>query len=76
MTEEYTTVQSSPCMVCNTVKKYTVTVKQADAWRKGKRPSFAFPQLTAMEIESLISSVCSDKCWDSLFNKDQKDQGE
>jgi hypothetical protein len=74
--KEYTTIESAPCIACRKVTKHTVEVKQADAWRKGKRPSFAFPQLTAMEIESLISSVCSDKCWDSLFNEDQKDQGE
>ena len=73
MAKEYTTVESAPCMACKTIRKYTVETKQADAWLKGKPTAFAFPNLTVMEIESLISGVCSDKCWDSLFNDDQKD---
>ena len=71
--ETHTTIESLPCLVCNTVKKYTVTQKQYDMFRKGRSAFMAFPQLTMMEIESLISGICSDECWEKLFNEDQKD---
>lgn len=71
--EIHTTIESSPCLVCNTVKKYTVTEKQMNAFRKGRSVFRAFPHLTVMEGESLISGICSDDCWEKLFNEDQKD---
>lgn len=70
--EELVIVESTPCIACGTVKKYTVKQKQYDYWRKGRPAATAFPHLTTMEVESLISGVCSDDCWEKLFTEDQK----
>lgn len=74
--DTYVIIKSLPCLVCKTVKEYTVTEKQREAYHKGRPVSKVFPSFSVMELESLISGVCSEECWDKLFDDDQLDEGE
>lgn len=54
-------------MNCMTVKKFTLDKEKVGMWRR--REAYIqdlFPDLSAIERETLISGICSEECWKTL----------
>jgi hypothetical protein len=64
-------VECTPCVVCKTVKTFTLVRSDVDRWKRGEHIQNVFPYLTSMERETLISGVCSQECWDELWGPDE-----
>lgn len=67
MTDTVTIV--SNCPVCKGETKVQMERSQLLAWRNGVKVQRLFPEWTSIERETLMSGVCSDKCWDELWRQ-------
>lgn len=64
---EMITVETGKCAVCDNTTVFKLDRKRFDRWQAGENIQVVFPELSAMQRETLISGVCSDKCWDELW---------
>lgn len=55
------------CPVCGRVTVLEVDSEQFLHWQLGTPVQKAFPELSPLERETIVTGVCSDKCWDWLF---------
>jgi hypothetical protein len=59
------------CPWCGNVTTIAVDNAKYDRWQSGEHIQNVFPDLTSMERETLMSGVCSDKCWDEMWPGDE-----
>jgi hypothetical protein len=62
--------ETKPCVVCGKVTTVELEVDKFQRWQDGEHIQHVWPDKTLMERETLISGVCSDECWDSLFGEE------
>lgn len=58
------------CPQCGKEYQPELLVTEADISREFQRTvliQVAYPDATAIQREQLVSGICSDKCWDELF---------
>jgi hypothetical protein len=67
--EGFVVLKCKPCTVCGTTKEFTLNDMAVAAWEAGGHIQKVMPDLTQMDRETLISGVCSDKCWDELWGE-------
>lgn len=63
------TVETRPCVFCNTVGTFTFTEEQLRRWHRGAYLQDVRPDLTAEQREQLISGTCP-SCWDQFMGDD------
>lgn len=57
------------CVVCEKDHDVEVEQRQYLRWRSGEHAQDVWPNLTPVQRESIISGVCSQKCWDKLWKE-------
>jgi hypothetical protein len=68
-----TTFTSQPCVVCGKVTEVELDTDKFRRWRiEGEKVQDVWPEKSLMERETLISGVCSDKCWDELWGEEEE----
>jgi hypothetical protein len=70
--------KSKPCVICGKVTEMKLSKEKVDRWQAGEHIQNVFPELSAMQRETMISGVCSDEHWDKLFGiePDEDDSGQ
>ena len=59
------------CPNCGKDTLVAISETRFDRWKSGEHIQDVFPDLTSMERETLMSGVCSDKCWDEMWPDDE-----
>ena len=61
------------CPMCGAVRQVMVNSDDYFAWQyEGKHAQDAFPYLSAVEREALISGICP-TCWDKMFGEEDEE---
>lgn len=63
---------SMSCFKCGEMHSVNVDLAQYGAWLNGELIHRAMPQLSATEMEQLVSRLCP-KCQDSIFGSDDEE---
>lgn len=66
-TNKFVKITTAPCAVCGKASEFTLDSADVKKWMNGAMIQEALPYLDTMERETLISGVCSQKCWDELW---------
>jgi len=54
------------CPICK--KEYEPVLDILKYRQSGKKVQDVFPDATSIEREQLITGICSDECWEEIFN--------
>lgn len=65
------TIETKPCPVCGRTRTMTINPADVQRWKEGELIQKAMPYLTAEEREALISGVCSNRCWATMFSEEE-----
>lgn len=63
-------VDTKPCWGCSSVDRVVVEKRDYEAWKNGKLAQSAFPYLSDVERERLISGTCP-SCWIAAFGSEE-----
>lgn len=58
------------CPVCGKTTTLNIFKNDYERWQTGDLIQNVFPYFTCIQRETLISGVCSDECWDILWDED------
>lgn len=61
------TVLDRKCPYCGRITIVTVMNDKYDRWQAGEKIQNVFPELTALQRETLMTGFCSDSCWDKYL---------
>lgn len=66
---DMTRVTTISCPVCDAISTFTLATASVRAWMDGELIQDAFPELDPIQRESLITGICSDKCFNEIFEE-------
>lgn len=68
------TLTTIPCCICKGTTEITVAADGLFKYNTGTSIETAFPELTTIQREALVTGICSDECWDKLFGEEDDEQ--